>query len=369
MLEPDIIRATGESVSRAALVVGFLRPSCCKRGDCLGGTTGFVGLLLGGSSRGSSGGGAAGNLKLCEKEFEGFRVVGRAGVLGVVVMAGRLRPERDGKAKSGGGDEPERGEGCVAERWPGEATGYEFGRPGTTCRLAERAWPRGGRRMGMPLSWLPSVVAFVASEMMDRERPCLRCSLLLLLLAAGVAPGVRGGRRSPAADGLWSDSAGRWLRAIWGGGWAETNDELRDIVGLVEEWTGGSLRWRSWCLVGGDDDDDDDSDGGSVSRGCGGATLRKVIVHSMSSPAKTVESFHRTKTRMLEAEADMAVEGPNQGRRGRAAGRVQVAAAHRARRSSSMATTSRHGRTLGEWQQAQWRKLGQWAMVGCVLAC
>jgi len=54
----------------------------------------------------------------------------------------------------------------------------------------------------------------------------------------------------------------------------ETNEELRDIDGLVEEWTGGSLRWRSppgakpLCLRAGDG-----------SRPLGLATFLKVIVH------------------------------------------------------------------------------------------
>lgn len=80
----------------------------------------------------SSVGGAAGNLKLCEKELEGFLVVGMCGVLGVVLMPGRRLPAgRGGRANSlelslaGEGDNvpPTRGEGCVAERWPGELTG------------------------------------------------------------------------------------------------------------------------------------------------------------------------------------------------------------------------------------------------------
>jgi len=90
---------------------------------CLGG------LPLGGGCDDSSGGGAAGNLKFLEKEFEGFLpVVGRDGVLGVVVKPGLLRSERAGKAKSlvsrtnGEDASPESGEGCVADRWPGEAT-------------------------------------------------------------------------------------------------------------------------------------------------------------------------------------------------------------------------------------------------------
>ena len=79
----------------------------------------------------SSLGGAEGNLKLLEKELDGLRVVsGICGVLGVDVMPGRRLPDRDGKANSlefsraAGGEEspPARGEGCVADRWPGEFT-------------------------------------------------------------------------------------------------------------------------------------------------------------------------------------------------------------------------------------------------------
>jgi hypothetical protein len=77
-----------------------------------------------------SDGGAAGNLKVFEKELEAFRVTGSWGVLGVVVTPGRLLPGRAGNAKSlelswtAGGDERPmaRGEGCVADRWPGELT-------------------------------------------------------------------------------------------------------------------------------------------------------------------------------------------------------------------------------------------------------
>jgi hypothetical protein len=56
----------------------------------------------------------------------------------------------------------------------------------------------------------------------------------------------------------------------------ETKEELRDIDGLVDEWTGGSLRCRSppgakpLCLRAGD---------GSRSRPSGFATFLKVIVH------------------------------------------------------------------------------------------
>jgi hypothetical protein len=79
----------------------------------------------------SSVGGAAGNLNACEKEFDAFRVMlGMIGVLGLVVEPSRLLPGRIGKANSlawswtSAGDDapPESGEGCVAERWPGELT-------------------------------------------------------------------------------------------------------------------------------------------------------------------------------------------------------------------------------------------------------
>lgn len=87
-------------------------------------------------------------------------MVGSAGVLGAVDTPGRLLAGRAGNANSfgdsrpiGGEDAPpESGEGCVAERWPGEVTGYEFGRPGTTCRLADLACPRDGRLICTPLS-------------------------------------------------------------------------------------------------------------------------------------------------------------------------------------------------------------------------
>lgn len=56
-------------------------------------------------------------------------MVGICGVLGVVFMPGRRLPGRCGKANSlelslaGEGDNvPPRGEGCVAEWWPGELT-------------------------------------------------------------------------------------------------------------------------------------------------------------------------------------------------------------------------------------------------------
>ena len=82
------------------------------------------------SSEGSLVGGAIGNLKLEENEPDGFRpVVGRTGVLGEVVVPGLLLGERAGNVNSlpgscivGGKEAPPSGEGCVAERNPGEDT-------------------------------------------------------------------------------------------------------------------------------------------------------------------------------------------------------------------------------------------------------
>lgn len=76
-------------------------------------------------------GGPIGNLKFDEKDPEGLRpVVGRTGVLGAVMTPGLLLGGRAGNANSFagscivGGNEapPARGEGCVAERNPGEDT-------------------------------------------------------------------------------------------------------------------------------------------------------------------------------------------------------------------------------------------------------
>lgn len=129
-----------------------------------------------------------------------------------------------------------------------------------------------------------SVAASVPSDMIDSDRPW-PCPLVLL--ASGVA-------------GVFRDSAGRWPRRWgWGGGFCDTNDELREAEGLVEEWTGGSLRCLSppganpFCLRVGE-----------RSRACpsGRATFLKVIVHSTSSPANTVAFFHCTNTRMFEAD-------------------------------------------------------------------
>jgi hypothetical protein len=82
------------------------------------------------SGEGSLVGGAMGNLKLDENEPDGFRpVVGRTGVLGEVVVSGLLLGGRAGNVNSfpgscivGGKEAPPSGEGCVAERNPGEGT-------------------------------------------------------------------------------------------------------------------------------------------------------------------------------------------------------------------------------------------------------
>lgn len=141
MLDAEIMRATGERVSRCALV-GIRRlpwVGCGEwpraRGACTGGVwTGGVCTVICVSCRSGEGsltGGPMGNLKLDENDPEGFRpVVGRAGVLGAVVMPGLRLGGRAGNAKScagswmvGGKDAPPaRGEGCVAERWPGDGT-------------------------------------------------------------------------------------------------------------------------------------------------------------------------------------------------------------------------------------------------------
>lgn len=105
------------------------------------------------SGEGSLGAGAIGNLKLDEKEPEGFRpVVGRAGVLGVVVMPGLLLGGRAGKAKSLGGScmvggkeaPPASGEGWVAERWPGEETGLRLANAASSLRCSYLDTTRAG---------------------------------------------------------------------------------------------------------------------------------------------------------------------------------------------------------------------------------
>jgi hypothetical protein len=169
--------------------------------------------------------------------------------------------------------------------------------------------------------------------MIDSDRPGL-CPPLL----ASPPLGGTGDLRSPIAAGVFSDSAGRCPRRC-GGGFCEAYDELRDAVGRVEEWTGGSFRWRSppgtkpFCLRAGE-----------RSRPSGGATFLKVIVHSTSSPANTVAFCHVTNTRMFEA--DMVW--------GRLGG---LGAGCGVWSSSSGALVKRHDacrmRAAEEWQQSQ----------------
>lgn len=132
MLDPDIIRVMGDSESRLGLV-GALR-SLCNLGEgrrfCTACAGGLVGTLGRSGEVSSSVGGAAGNLKLLENELDALRVVmlGMFGVLGVVVIPGRLRPGRAGMANSpelswtAAGDDipPANGDGWVADRCPGE---------------------------------------------------------------------------------------------------------------------------------------------------------------------------------------------------------------------------------------------------------
>jgi hypothetical protein len=78
MLEPDIMRATGDSESTMELP-GVRLVSFCKRGDgrrfCVTCAGGPLTALCRSGEVSCSVGGAAGNLKLCEKELEAFLVV------------------------------------------------------------------------------------------------------------------------------------------------------------------------------------------------------------------------------------------------------------------------------------------------------
>lgn len=134
MLDPDRIRATG---LRLLSKFGFSGGSSGGRGElprsCGVRTWGLlVTLMLARlSGDGFFGGGAGGNLKLCEKEPDAFLVaLDSAGVFGAVDTPGVLRAGRAGSGNSfngsciaGGDDAPiERGEWCVAERRPGDVT-------------------------------------------------------------------------------------------------------------------------------------------------------------------------------------------------------------------------------------------------------
>lgn len=116
MLDADMILATGESVSRWGFV-SIRRLPCAgcgewprARGVCTGGdgpggvwTEGAFAesCNAGRSGDGSFDGGAIGNLKLDEKDPEGFRpVVGSTGVLGAVMAPGLLLGGRAGNVNS-----------------------------------------------------------------------------------------------------------------------------------------------------------------------------------------------------------------------------------------------------------------------------
>jgi hypothetical protein len=143
------------------------------------------------------------------------------------------------------------------------------------------------------------VAASVPMDMMDSDLPCP----LPMVLLPDATFGVAGNPRPPAVDGVLRDSVGRWPRRF-GGGLCDTNDELRDMEGLVVEGTGGSLRGLSppgakpFCLRNGE-------------RSCpaDAATFLKVMVHSTSSPANTVASFHCTNTRMFDADMVRGIGG------------------------------------------------------------
>lgn len=204
---------------------------------------------------------------------------------------------------------------CVVLAWdpppPYECLGIPpnwFARPGTTCKLADRACPRAGR-LGGPLG---SLGWSVPSDMIDSDLWCLCACAGELLPLGRPALCSAGERRSSAIEGVLRDKAGRWPRRCGGGGapcCCELRLVWRDTDGRVDDCTGGSLRWRSGpgANLGGL--------GLCVFVRCGAATFLKVMVHSTSSPANTVESFHCTKTRMLEG-VDMVrmAEGAGRGR-------------------------------------------------------
>jgi len=169
------------------------------------------------------------------------------------------------------------------------------------CRLADLPCPRIGRRTGGARSWLISVPASVPIDIIDKDFPCpfLFPDFAFPLLNAPL--GGTGDRRSPTAEDVCTDSVGRCPRTCCGGP-CEAKEELRDTEGRVEECTGGSLRWRSPpaakplpLRIG------------ERSRPSGGAMFLKVIVHSRSSPANTVEFFHCTNTRIFEDMVGSAV--------------------------------------------------------------
>jgi hypothetical protein len=79
MLEPDIMRATGDNESRLLLFVWSRFISFCSRGEgrrgCKGCDVGPLAMLCRSGEVSTSVGGAAGNLNCFEKESDAFRVV------------------------------------------------------------------------------------------------------------------------------------------------------------------------------------------------------------------------------------------------------------------------------------------------------
>jgi hypothetical protein len=155
MLEPDITRAIGDSESTMEFV-GAFRCSFCNLGDgrrfCITCAGGPLATLCRSGEFSLSEGGAAGNLKVLENEFEALRVtIGIFGVLGVVVTPGLLLPSRAGNANSlelscaAAGEEspPARGEGWVADRWPGEFT-VATSAPSSSTTCTDGTWIRVG---------------------------------------------------------------------------------------------------------------------------------------------------------------------------------------------------------------------------------
>lgn len=175
---------------------------------------------------------------------------------------------------------------------------------------------------------------------MDIERPCL----WPLPWLPNAPVGVMGDRTSPATEAACTDADGPWPRKCGEPGICETKDELRDMDGRVEEWTGGSLRCRSpprakpLCLRAGEG-----------SRPPGLATFLKVMVHCTSSPANTVESFHCTNTRIFDEDM---VGGQSAG-----GGRIRFAG------SSSGASIQRHGVCRESGTRCGWQR--QLRAAGC----
>ena len=119
MLDPESIRAIGDRFSMFGLEDGsggISGNASDFKGECvLASDTSSLSARRSGD--GLSGGGAAGNLKFCEKEPDGFLVpLRKAGVFGVVAALEVLRADREGRdswkgsCMVGGEPPPTRGE-------------------------------------------------------------------------------------------------------------------------------------------------------------------------------------------------------------------------------------------------------------------